>query len=235
MEYLVTMTTHVPEGTPEEDVQEIRAREAARSRELAAQGHLLRLWRPPLQPGEWRTLGLFAAGGGGQLEEVLASMPLRVWRTDAVTVPCVAGTGGSVPIPPACRLGLAGRHRVAGRVQHIPGAAEVGQPLALGHARTGITGEGLQRRVVVGDLEVPAGVLDRPEQRGLQAAARGWRRRPAGEQDFRPLPSAAMSVGAGDLPPCSVVSRYSVWPCPLTRTAPTAGDVFGADRDGGRR
>ena len=85
MEYLVTMTTHVPEGTPEGDVQEIRTREAARSRELAAQGHLLRLWRPPVQPGEWRTLGLFAAVGGGQLEEVLASMPLRVWRTDAVT------------------------------------------------------------------------------------------------------------------------------------------------------
>ena len=85
MEYLVTMTTHVPEGTREEDVQEIRTREAARSRELAAQGHLLRLWRPPLQPGEWRTLGLFAADGGGQLEEVLASMPLRVWRTDQVT------------------------------------------------------------------------------------------------------------------------------------------------------
>jgi muconolactone D-isomerase len=85
MEYLVTMTTHVPEGTPQEAVEDIRAREAAHSRELAAQGHLLRLWRPPLQPGEWRTLGLFAADGGDQLEEVLASMPLRVWRTDEVT------------------------------------------------------------------------------------------------------------------------------------------------------
>ena len=85
MEYLVTMTTHVPEGTPEGDVQEIRTREAARSRELAAQGHLLRLWRPPVQPGEWRTLGLFAADDEGQLEEALASMPLRVWRTDEVT------------------------------------------------------------------------------------------------------------------------------------------------------
>jgi muconolactone delta-isomerase len=51
----------------------------------SAQGHLLRLWRPPLQPGEWRTLGLFAADDDGQLEEVLASMPLRVWRTDEVT------------------------------------------------------------------------------------------------------------------------------------------------------
>jgi len=85
MQYLVTMTTHVPDGTPEQAVNDIRAREAARSRELAAQGHLLRLWRPPLRPGEWRTLGLFAAADGRQLEEVLASMPLRVWRTDEVT------------------------------------------------------------------------------------------------------------------------------------------------------
>lgn len=85
MEYLVTMTTHVPDGTSEEAVSDVRAREAVRSRELAAQGHLLRLWRPPLQPGEWRTLGLFAAGDDGQLEKVLASMPLRVWRTDEVT------------------------------------------------------------------------------------------------------------------------------------------------------
>jgi muconolactone delta-isomerase len=85
MEYLVTMTTHVPEGTPDAAVDDIRAREAARSRELAAQGHLLRLWRPPLRPGEWRTFGLFAAAGGDELERVLASMPLRVWRTDQVT------------------------------------------------------------------------------------------------------------------------------------------------------
>ena len=41
MEYLVTMTTHVPEGTPEQAVDDIRAREAAHSRELAVAGHLL--------------------------------------------------------------------------------------------------------------------------------------------------------------------------------------------------
>jgi muconolactone delta-isomerase len=85
MEYLVTMTTQVPAGTADEAVQAIRTREAARSLELAAEGHLLRLWRPPLQPGEWRTLGLFAADGDDLLEKVLASMPLRVWRTDEVT------------------------------------------------------------------------------------------------------------------------------------------------------
>jgi muconolactone delta-isomerase len=85
MEYFVTMTTHVPEGTPEQAVDDVRGREAAHSGELATQGHLLRLWRPPLQPGEWRSVGLFAADDDGQLEEVLASMPLRVWRTDEVT------------------------------------------------------------------------------------------------------------------------------------------------------
>jgi muconolactone D-isomerase len=85
MEYLVTMTTEVPDATAETEVAGVRAREAVRSGELAAEGHLLRLWRPPLQPGEWRTIGLFAADDRGQLDEVLASMPLHVWRTDEVT------------------------------------------------------------------------------------------------------------------------------------------------------
>ena len=84
MEYLVTMTTVVPDRTTEDAVQEIRRREAARARELAAEGNLLRLWRPPLQPGEWRSLGLFAAADEMELEDVLASMPLRVWRSDQV-------------------------------------------------------------------------------------------------------------------------------------------------------
>jgi muconolactone delta-isomerase len=78
------MTTQVPDGTTDEAVQEVRSREAARSCELAAQGHLLRLWRPPLQPGEWRTLGLFAAADEVELEDILGSMPLRVWRSDQV-------------------------------------------------------------------------------------------------------------------------------------------------------
>jgi muconolactone delta-isomerase len=85
MEYLVSMTTHVPDGTPDQAVADVRSRESAHSSELAAQGHLLRLWRPPLRPGEWRTLGLFAAADDARLEQVLAGMPLRVWRTDEVT------------------------------------------------------------------------------------------------------------------------------------------------------
>jgi muconolactone D-isomerase len=85
VEYLVTMTTQVPDGTPEAAVDDVRAREAARSAELADQGYLVRLWRPPLQPGEWRSIGLFAASDEAALKEVLASMPLHVWRTDEIT------------------------------------------------------------------------------------------------------------------------------------------------------
>jgi muconolactone delta-isomerase len=100
VEYFVTMTTHVPAGTAQQAVAEVRAREAAHSAELAAQRHLLRLWRPPLQPGEWRTLGLFAAADAAELEQVLASMPLRVWRTDEVTP-----LGRHVFDPPAAAAG----------------------------------------------------------------------------------------------------------------------------------
>src|SRR5580693_4258534 len=88
MEYLVTMTTHVPAGTPDQAVDDVRAREAAHSRELAAAGHLLRLWRPPLRPGEWRSLGLFAAADGGQLEVV----PLAPHPNDPALAARNAGT-----------------------------------------------------------------------------------------------------------------------------------------------
>jgi muconolactone delta-isomerase len=105
VEFLVTMTTQVPDGTTEAAVHEMRSREAIRAAELAEQGALRRLWRPPLQPGEWRSYGLFAAGDDTELENVLSSMPLRVWRSDAVTALAVhpndpAGRPGTVAAAP---------------------------------------------------------------------------------------------------------------------------------------
>jgi muconolactone delta-isomerase len=85
MEFLVDMVTTVPAGTSDEAVADMRAREAGRAGELAAQGALVRLWRPPLAPGEWRSWGLFRAEGPVELEQVLSSMPLRAWRVDTVT------------------------------------------------------------------------------------------------------------------------------------------------------
>jgi muconolactone delta-isomerase len=97
MEFLVDMVTTVPDGTTDAEVDALRTLEAARSRELTAQGQLLRLWRPPLNAGEWRTWGLFQAADATQLEGVLSSMPLRIWRHDTVTPltahPSDPGTG----------------------------------------------------------------------------------------------------------------------------------------------
>src|SRR3954453_17209535 len=99
MEYLVTMTTQVPDGTSADTVDAVRRREAARAHELATQGPLLRLWRPPLEPGEWRTFGLFAADDPDALEAVLASRPLRVWRPDEVTALESHATAPAAPTP----------------------------------------------------------------------------------------------------------------------------------------
>lgn len=84
-EYLVTMTTQVPRGISDAEVAAVREREARCSRQLALDGRLRRLWRPPLRPGEWRSIGLFIAAGDSDLHRTLASMPLRIWRTDQVT------------------------------------------------------------------------------------------------------------------------------------------------------
>ena len=61
MEYLVDLVTTVPEGTNPTKVDELRAAEAVRAAELTREGHLVRLWRPPLGPAEWRSIGLFRA------------------------------------------------------------------------------------------------------------------------------------------------------------------------------
>lgn len=78
----MTMTTEVPAGTTEQDLEGILRHEAAHSRELAASGNLRRLWRLPLNPAN--RLDLFAAEDADRLEMVLRSIPLRQWRTDKV-------------------------------------------------------------------------------------------------------------------------------------------------------
>jgi muconolactone D-isomerase len=85
MEFLANMITHVPDGTPEATVEDTRSREAVRAAELVRQGHLLRLWKPPVAPGEWRTLGLWQADDAAQMHEILESLPLHGWMTVELT------------------------------------------------------------------------------------------------------------------------------------------------------
>ena len=85
MEYLTDLVTTVPEGTSSAKVDEFRAAEAMRAAELAKTGHLIRLWRPPLGPGEWRSIGLFRAADEAELRKVLASLPLHIWMKVTIT------------------------------------------------------------------------------------------------------------------------------------------------------
>lgn len=78
-EFLVEITTTVPEGTSQEEVDRRRAAEAVRAKELAATGNLARLWRPV---GEMRSVGLWRADSEDELhEKVLGTLPLRPWMT----------------------------------------------------------------------------------------------------------------------------------------------------------
>ncbi|MGY5051271.1 muconolactone Delta-isomerase family protein [Streptomyces sp. 900105755] len=82
-EFLVELTTTVPEDTDQTDVDRIRAAEAVRAGQLAAQGHLFRLWRPV---GELRSIGVWCAHDEAELrEKVLGSLPLWPWMTAVVT------------------------------------------------------------------------------------------------------------------------------------------------------
>ncbi|MEU6089676.1 muconolactone Delta-isomerase family protein [Streptomyces sp. NPDC047085] len=82
-EFLVEITTTVPEGTSQDEVDRRRAAEAVRARELASTGHLARLWRPV---GELRSIGIWRADDEDELhEKVLGTLPLRPWMTLTVT------------------------------------------------------------------------------------------------------------------------------------------------------
>ena len=82
-EFLVEITTDVPEGTDPAEVDRRRAAEAVRAAELAATGHLVRLWRPV---GELRSIGLWRAADEAELnEKVIGTLPLRPWMTPVVT------------------------------------------------------------------------------------------------------------------------------------------------------
>jgi muconolactone D-isomerase len=82
-EFLVEITTTVPEGTEPAEVDRRYAAEAVRAKELASAGHLVRLWRPV---GALRSIGLWRATDEAELhEKVLGTLPLRPWMTLVVT------------------------------------------------------------------------------------------------------------------------------------------------------
>ena len=82
-EFLVELTTQFPRDMAAEEIDRLRAAERGRAKELAAQGHLVRLWRPV---GELRSIGLWRAADEAELRaKVLGTLPLFPWMTALVT------------------------------------------------------------------------------------------------------------------------------------------------------
>jgi muconolactone D-isomerase len=85
MEFLVEFDLHVPKGAADTEVIERVNAEAAASAELGREGHLVRLWRPPVRPGERKALGLYRADSEGELDSMLGGLPLSDWMHVTVT------------------------------------------------------------------------------------------------------------------------------------------------------
>jgi muconolactone D-isomerase len=85
VEFLVEFNLKIPAGAPQSEVDERVSAEAAASAELARQGHLVRLWRPPAAPGERKALGLYRADSEAQLNGFLGALPLAGWMEVTVT------------------------------------------------------------------------------------------------------------------------------------------------------
>jgi muconolactone D-isomerase len=73
MEFLLRIeVTWPPDGDPAEKDRRILA-EAARARELAAQGIIKRVWRIP---GQWANWGLWEAPDATAIHEAVTSLPM---------------------------------------------------------------------------------------------------------------------------------------------------------------
>jgi muconolactone delta-isomerase len=85
MEFLVGFDVTIPDGTPESEVKDRTDAEATAAASLARQGHLVRLWKPPVAPGEIKALGLYRADSDVELAGLLGDLPLTGWMRTTVT------------------------------------------------------------------------------------------------------------------------------------------------------
>lgn len=80
-EFLVNIQFVGVERIPPDARDDLLRRERARARELAEQGHLVRMWRVPGRRANW---GLWAAENATQLHAILESLPY--WPYMQITV-----------------------------------------------------------------------------------------------------------------------------------------------------
>lgn len=81
MEFLTFATIAPPAGASRAQIDGLVAAEGRRAAELAATGALVRAWRPPQAPGEWKNVCLWSARDKADVTSILDSLPLRPWMT----------------------------------------------------------------------------------------------------------------------------------------------------------
>jgi muconolactone delta-isomerase len=85
MEFLVEFEVEVPAGTPDEEVEQRQRAESAAAAELAADGHLVRLWRRPLGGDGTTAIGLYRSDSEAELDDLLGALPFADWLRVRVT------------------------------------------------------------------------------------------------------------------------------------------------------
>jgi len=79
MEFLVEFEVAVPDGTSESEVERRNRAEAVAAAGLAAEGHLLRLWRSTAAADDPTAVGLYTADSRAELDALLRALPLANW------------------------------------------------------------------------------------------------------------------------------------------------------------
>jgi muconolactone delta-isomerase len=170
MEFLVEFEISVPDGTLEDEVTDREEAEASAAAKLAADGHLVRVWKRPLATGETTVLGLYRADTKSQLESWLVALPLYEWMNVTVT-PLETHPNDPAAVLPPSNL----RQAVNGAQLPEPSLtlvyrleAPLGPPLDLGGSAQG------HRRIV----PLTGGTFTGPELSGklLAGASADWQR-----------------------------------------------------------
>jgi muconolactone delta-isomerase len=170
MEFLVEFEVNVPDGTPQVAVTDREHAEATAAAKLAAEGHLVRVWKRPLPTGGTTVLGLYRADTKSELESLLVALPLYEWMNVTVT-PLETHPNDPAVVLPGSRV----RETVIGPQLPEPRLtlvyrleATLGQPLDLGETSQG------HRRIV----PQTGGMFTGPELSGklLPGASADWQR-----------------------------------------------------------
>jgi muconolactone delta-isomerase len=85
MEFLVQFEIRIPEAATESEVEDRQAAEAQAAAKLVEQGHLVRVWKLPVESGETEILGLYRADSETELNGLLRALPLYEWMRVSVS------------------------------------------------------------------------------------------------------------------------------------------------------